>query len=119
MYFRPNEAKGVDMTCQIDLTGEGGGRWILRVVDQRCSVAPGVAADFDLHVTCPGKTLLGIHRGEISAVKEVILGRIKLEGDRRLFLLFPRIFPVAPPEGVVARLLWHARRWWRATTSAR
>jgi epoxyqueuosine reductase QueG len=60
MYFRPNEAKGVDMTCQIDLTGEGGGRWILRVVDQRCSVSPGVAATFDLHVTCPGKTLLGI-----------------------------------------------------------
>jgi epoxyqueuosine reductase QueG/putative sterol carrier protein len=114
MYFRPNEAKGVDMTCQIDLSGAGGGRWILRVVDQRCSVAPGVAPTFDLRITCPGTTLLGIHRGEINAVKEVILGRIKLEGDKRLFLLFPRILPVAPAEGLVARVVWQLRRWWRS-----
>ena len=119
MYFRPNEAKGIDMTCQIDLSGEGGGRWILRIVDQRCTTSPGVAPRFDLRITCAGATFLGIHRGQINAAKELLLGRVKLEGRKGLFLLFPRIFPVAPPEGPLARLLWHARRRWRRLRDSR
>jgi hypothetical protein len=113
MYFRPSEAKGVDMTVQFDLSGEGGGCWMLRVADQRCSVAPGATDSFDLRIACEGTTFLGIHRGEVNAVKELLLGRIRLEGRKELFLLFPRIFPVAPAEGLLARALWHARRSWR------
>src|SRR5262249_37352832 len=30
-YFRPEEAGALDFTCQLDFSGEGGGRWVLRI----------------------------------------------------------------------------------------
>jgi epoxyqueuosine reductase QueG len=113
MYFRPDEARGIDATIQIDLSGAGGGRWILRIADQRCQVKPGVAEAFDLSIRCPATTLLGIHRGEVNPVRELLLGRIRLRGRRRLFLAFPRLFPTRTPEGPAAWLRWWLGRWWR------
>ncbi|MFT4569657.1 MAG: epoxyqueuosine reductase QueG/putative sterol carrier protein [Hyphomicrobiaceae bacterium] len=113
MYFRYKEAKGIDVTFQFDLSGEGGGQWAMRVVDQRCSVTPGPAEAPDIRIACPGTTLLGIHRGEINPVVELLRGRIKLKGRKELFLLMPRLFPVASPEGIGAKAIWYARRTWR------
>jgi epoxyqueuosine reductase QueG/putative sterol carrier protein len=112
-YFRPEEAEGLDFTCQLELTGEGGGSWVIRVADQRCNVRPGTAEAPDLTVRCDGRTFLGIHRGEVSAVRQLLTGGIKLAGKKELFLVFPRLFPTYPAEGVLHRVAWHARRAWR------
>jgi formate hydrogenlyase subunit 6/NADH:ubiquinone oxidoreductase subunit I len=112
-YFRPEEAKGLDFTCQIGLSGEGGGEWVMRVVDQRCEVRPGKVDGADLTIRCDGNLFLGIHRGDVSAVKSLLLGRIKLEGKKELFLAFPRIFPTYPGESIFHRLAWHLGRAWR------
>jgi ferredoxin len=112
-YFRSSEAGDLRFTCQFELTGDGGGEWVLEVADRRCRVTPGRTEMPDLTVRCDGRLFLRIHRGETSAVPHLLLGRIRLTGDRRLFLAFPRIFPVRPPESAWHRLVWHARRWWR------
>jgi epoxyqueuosine reductase QueG/putative sterol carrier protein len=112
-YFRPEEAGGLDFTCQMELTGEGGGDWVMRVVDRRCHVRPGRADAPDLTVRSDGRLFLAIHRGEASAVAALLLGRIRLRGKRRLFLAFPRLFPVYPGESVLNRIGWRARRVWR------
>ena len=41
--------------------------------------------------------LLAVHRGEASPVWGLLTGRIRLRGRRRLFLLFPRLFPTEAP----------------------
>ena len=109
-YFRSTDAAGMDFTCQFEFSGDGGGDWVLRVVDQRCNVTPGRADTADLTVRCDGERFLGIHRGDLNPVREIVLGRIKLSGRRELFLQFPKIFPVRSPEGWLAKLLWHGRR---------
>jgi epoxyqueuosine reductase QueG len=109
-YFRSEEAQGLDFTCQLDFSGPGGGTWVLRVADQRCNVRPGVAADADLTVACDGRVFLGVHRGEISAVWQLLTGGIRLRGERQLFLTFPRLFPVYPAAGIFSRLAWLTRR---------
>jgi epoxyqueuosine reductase QueG len=113
-YFRPEEAEGLDFTCQLLFDGPGGGEWVLRVADLRCNVRPGTADAPDLTVRCDGRIFLGVHRGELSAVWQLLTGGIRLGGRRRLFLVFPRLFPVYPEEGPIRRLLWSLRR-----TSAR
>jgi AcrR family transcriptional regulator/putative sterol carrier protein len=118
MYFRYKEAEGLDITFQFDLSGEGGGRWTLRVADRRCEVRPGVAEDADLRICCDGTVLLGIHRGERNAVIDLLLGRIRLQGRKELFLLMPRLFPVNAPEGRLARWSWMLRRALRRYRSA-
>jgi epoxyqueuosine reductase QueG len=112
-YFRPEEAEGLDFRCQFDFSGDGGGRWGMRVADCRCEVKPGTIADPDLTVRCDGRLFLAVHRGEVSPVKELLLGGIKLEGRKELFLAFPRIFPVRPGEGFVHRSIWYAKRAWK------
>ena len=112
-YFRPEEAAGLDFTCQLELGGEGGGRWVLRIAEERCNVRPGVAEAADLTVRCDGKLFLGIHRGEVSPLWGLLTGAIRLEGRKKLFLAFPRLFPVAPPDSILHRAAWHLRRAWR------
>jgi len=112
-YFRPQEAGGLDFTCQFDFAGEGGGRWVLRVADERCNVWPGTSDAPDLTVRCDGRLFLGIHRGEVSPVTSLVTGKIKLEGKKELFLAFPRIFPMAPGETIFHRVAWHLQRAWR------
>jgi putative sterol carrier protein/Fe-S-cluster-containing hydrogenase component 2 len=109
-YFRPEEAGSLDFTCQFDFSGPGGGRWVLRVAEERCNVAPATAAAPDLTVRCDASLFLAIHRGEASALGALLLGKIRLAGRRRLFLAFPRIFPVTANDSIAARLAWHLRR---------
>jgi NAD-dependent dihydropyrimidine dehydrogenase PreA subunit/putative sterol carrier protein len=118
-YFRPEEAKGLDFTCQFDLTGEGGGRWVMRVADERINVRTGTTDAADLTIHCDAALFLGVHRGEVSPVASLLLGRIRLEGDRKLFLAFPRLFPMTPGESPIHRLAWYARRTWRRFRNGR
>jgi putative sterol carrier protein len=112
-YFRPEEAGLLDFTCQLDFSGEGGGRWVLRIADERCNVRPGTTDAPDLIVRCDGRLFLGIHRGEVSPVGSLLTGRLKLEGRKELFLAFPRLFPVTPGESIVHRIAWYLKRAWR------
>ncbi len=112
-YFRPEEAGDFDFTCQFDFTGEGGGRFVMRIAEQRCEVRPGAVQDPDLTIRCDGDVFLAVHRGDASAVRELLLGRIRLEGRKELFLAFPRLFPIYPGESLFHRIAWYAKRAWR------
>lgn len=109
-YFRASESTGLRFACQLDLEGPEGGKWVIRVAEERCTVEPGTAEAVDLVVRAPARLFLAIHRGERSAVAGLLLGRIRLSGRRRLFLAFPRLFGATPAAGWHALALWHLRR---------
>lgn len=106
-YFRPSEARGLAFTTAFVLDGPGGGEWTMRIADERCEVRPGPSAAAygaaDLLVRMPALLLLAIHRGDASPVWGLLTGRIRLRGRRRLFLLFPRLFPTEAPSNAPAR----------------
>lgn len=106
-YFRSSEAAGMNFTCQFEFSGAGGGPWVMRVVDQRCNVIPGRTDRADLTIRCDGGLFLGIHRGSVNPLKEMLLGNLRLSGRRELFLDFPKIFPVGAPDGLLAKAKWY------------
>ena len=112
-YFRPTESRGLAFTTQWDLYGPGGGEWVMRIGDERCDVRPGRTANPDLTIRAPATYFLAVHRGEASAVRGLLLGRIRLRGRRRLFLRFPALFGFEPGQTLVYRWLFHLRRWGR------
>ena len=112
-YFRPTESRGLAFTTQWDLYGPGGGEWVMRIGDERCDVRPGRTANPDLTIRTPATYFLAVHRGDASAVLGLLLGRIRLRGQRRLFLRFPALFGFEPGQTVVHRWLFHLRRWGR------
>jgi ferredoxin len=113
-YFRAAEARGLAFTAQLLLSGSGGGEWVIRVGDERCEVRPGSADDPDLTVRMPAMLLLSIHRGEASPVWGLLTGRIRLRGRRRLFLLFPRLFPTEASSSPLRRWAFLLARRGRA-----
>jgi epoxyqueuosine reductase QueG len=111
-YFRPYEAHGLAFTTRFELAGEGGGTWTMRIADERCEVRPGASSDVtpDLVVRMPALLFLALHRGEASAVWGLATGRIRLAGRRRLFLVFPRLFPTEAGGTPLHRLAFRVRR---------
>jgi epoxyqueuosine reductase QueG/putative sterol carrier protein len=108
-YFRPTEARGLAFTTQWELTGPGGGDWVMRVGDERCETTPGRTDAPDLVIRSPATYFLAVHRGEANAVAGLLLGRIRLRGKWRLFLRFPALFGFEPGQTVVHRWFFRAR----------
>ncbi|HXJ33394.1 MAG TPA: SCP2 sterol-binding domain-containing protein [Candidatus Eisenbacteria bacterium] len=109
-YFRPSEAAGLAFTVQLDLTGPGGGPWVMRVADERCEVRPGRAGRADLTIRTRATYWLAVHRGDVNPVLGLVTGRLRLSGDRRLFLKFPALFGHEPGRSWAHRLAWRVRR---------
>ena len=115
-YFRSYEAGGLDFTTQFDFAGPGGGQWVMRIQNKRCAVWPGTTTDADLTIRCLGTLFLAIHQGTKSAPWAMLTGRLKVTGDRRLFLRFSSLFPTEAASGPLARMRFALRRWRRRRT---
>jgi epoxyqueuosine reductase QueG len=112
-YFRSEEAAGLDFTTQFAFSGPGGGDWGMRIAGGRCEVRPGTIEDPDLRIQCAGALFLGIHQGTRSPGWALCTGQLRIRGARRLFLLFPRIFPTGGGHTWIHRVGYEARRAWR------
>jgi epoxyqueuosine reductase QueG/putative sterol carrier protein len=116
-FFRAEEALDLDFRTQFEFTGSGAGQWVLHIQKGRAEVRPGRIDDAELTVRCEGRIFLEIQQGTRSAVWSLLTGRVRLAGDRRLFLRFPAVFALDAGETVLHRWAWYARRWLRARRS--
>lgn len=112
-FFRAEEALDLDFTTWFDFHGSGAGSWVLRIQRGRAEVRTGTAEAADLVVRCEGRTFLQIQQGVRSAAWALVTGRVRLSGNRRLFLHFPSVFALDPGESVFHRIAWHLRRRFR------
>jgi epoxyqueuosine reductase QueG/putative sterol carrier protein len=113
-YFRDREADGLDFTTQFSFAGDGGGDWVMEIRGNRCAVSPGRCNGADLTIRCDGRTFLGIHQGAVNVPLAMLTGRLRLEGRRRLFFAFPRLFAASPSESLAAKAAWRLKRAWRS-----
>lgn len=90
--FVPEKANGVKADIQINLSGEGGGNWFVRINDGNLSVVEGQAEDPDLTMNMSARDYVALTMGEASAMALFALGRIKVEGNMGLLLKFREIF---------------------------
>jgi Fe-S-cluster-containing hydrogenase component 2 len=108
--FRAEEADGLAFSTQFDFRADGGGLWWARIGDGRCQVGGGAIEAADLVVRCPGALFVDISRGLASPPLELLRGRLRLAGRRRLFLAFPRLFGLTPGHTIFHQLAWRLRR---------
>ncbi len=79
--FDPSKAQGVDDKVQMNLSGEGGGNWILHVHDGRVDVSEGVEPNPTLSVEAPADVWLSIENGQTNPMMAVMTGKVKLRGS--------------------------------------
>ncbi len=91
--FRPEAAVGVDAIIGYDLTGEGGGRWRLRVKDggmkteEVADLGPCTAV-----LKADADTFAGITLGTLDAAEMLAAGKASVQGDMKVVGLLARLF---------------------------
>jgi putative sterol carrier protein len=79
--FLPEKAGNAKALFQLNLTGDGGGQWALKVVAGECQVQEEVAAKPDVTLTMAAEDFVALSRDELDAVRAFMMGKIKVSGN--------------------------------------
>ena len=79
--FKPDKAKGIDVTVQVNLTGPNGGDWIAIIKDQKIEVKNGVQPSPKLTIGMTETDFMDLINNKLSTQKAFFTGKIKFKGD--------------------------------------
>lgn len=92
MAFDPAAAGDLRAEIQFDISGEGGGKWVISIAEGRCGVRQGEAAAAALTIQSPGDIWIKIARGEMDRPKALMEGLYKVKGDMKILARMPQLF---------------------------
>ena len=91
--FQPDKAAGVSAVYQFDLTGDGGGKYWLKVDNGQVEAAEGQHDAPDITVVASAADYMNIVNGEMAAMSAFMTGKLKVKGDMGLALKLQAMFP--------------------------
>jgi ribonucleoside-diphosphate reductase beta chain len=94
MAFNADAAKGLHADYRFDITGEGGGTWMVKIHDGTCQIVEG-AEPFDWRFELDAETWIGMTTGDFMGQEAFMLGRVTVEGDPVVGMTFDQAF--TPP----------------------
>jgi putative sterol carrier protein len=86
------KAANVNATIQLELTGENGGDWVIKIANGAMTVNEGRTQSPNLTLTMAVNDYVALSRGEANPMNLFIAGKIKLQGDMTLAMKFPEMF---------------------------
>lgn len=104
--FRPEGAEGVEGVIAYDISGDGGGRWMVTIKDKACKTesVTGDLSGFTVKLSTDAETFAGVTIGKIDGNEAFTSGKVKVEGDFKLLMLLPRLFvKFSPAKKITAR----------------
>jgi len=90
--FVAEKAGDLEATIQLDLTGEGGGQWVVKVADSQIDLSEGETNSADLTLTMEASEYVALSMGEANPVSLFMTGKIKVQGNAMLALKFQDLF---------------------------
>ena len=81
--FRPDQVKDVDVTIGYDITGEGGGKWVVTIQQETLKVEK-ISGDLppcSVTITADAQTFIGGTLGKIDLGTALSAGKFKVNGD--------------------------------------
>jgi putative sterol carrier protein len=91
-HFNPAAAAGLDKTIQINLSGEQGGKWAIRIANQTFKLIPGGVDQPDLTLTMSDENWLALIERRLNPMTAFMMGKIKATGDLPLAMRVPNLF---------------------------
>jgi|WetSurMetagenome_2_1015567.scaffolds.fasta_scaffold204870_1 putative sterol carrier protein len=90
--FPPEKAAGLDADVQVNLTGEGGGDWIIKFSGGKVTATDGKAASPRLTITASLTDITAIAEGKLDGMAAFMQGKVKLDGDVGLAMRMVSMF---------------------------
>jgi putative sterol carrier protein len=79
--FVSEKAEGVTAVVQYELTGEGGGEWVITIADGACQVSEGRTETPTLTLTIAAGDYVDLIGGTLNATAAFMSGKLKIAGD--------------------------------------
>ena len=90
--FLPEKAAGMNKTIQIDLNGEGGGQWAIKIANDTISVDRGQVDAPNLTLKMEAGDYVDLVHGRANSMNLFMAGKVKVEGDISLAMKFQELF---------------------------
>ena len=90
--FQADQAAGVDVVFQFDISGEAGGSWQVIVKDGACEVAEGSHGSPTTTIKMGDEDFVKMITGELNAMAAYTGGKLKIEGDLMKSQLIEKLF---------------------------
>ncbi|MBI4615094.1 MAG: SCP2 sterol-binding domain-containing protein [Planctomycetes bacterium] len=98
--FLPAGAGDWKAAIQFEIAGPGGGDWLVRIGEGKCSAGPGRADAPSATVSTSAETWIGMVTGSVNPQMAFMTGKLKVKGNMGdvMKLSNPKIFPKKPAE---------------------
>jgi len=85
-------AAGLQAAVQLNLTGEGGGYWVINFAEGTVQVDEGQADAPNLSFSMTAADYVALSLGQISPTALFMSGKVQVRGDMALAMKFPNLF---------------------------
>ncbi|MFQ6088058.1 MAG: SCP2 sterol-binding domain-containing protein [Candidatus Methanofastidiosia archaeon] len=90
--FNPEKAMSLNAIIQCNISGNGGGKWFIRIKDKKCTISEGEVQDPSTKIFSDAKTWIGICTGRLKGSEAFMTGNLRVEGDFNDLLKLDEIF---------------------------
>lgn len=79
--FDPDAVGDMNAVLAFDISGDGGGSWVVKIADKQIEVNEGTTGDATTTLHMADKDFLRIVNGDLNPVSAFMQGLIKIDGD--------------------------------------
>jgi len=94
--FNAEKAAGKDVTFQFNISGSGGGDWVVTVKDGACRVEAGLADKPTTTIKMTEEDFMALIQGKLDGMQAFSAGKLKVSGDVMKAQLIGRLFNFKP-----------------------